>query len=547
MAFFSLQKNGKGGNTAFPRKTENNHLKSGGIVMNGQNGNPGKDGTFNIFGNDPVDLGSAPLPDPFAAKDSTQLPGESLIQSEAPQATPVFAENTAPQVPASPVQQATPAQTAPAQQAAPVQSAPQTPAGDAKDDGEPENLLSAAVAQAEAKQAAVTADALFSKAPVFEYAAATEEIGDTSITFEQLRIEKASDFPELDDGKRVSWTMEYCTIVKQVPTPSKTVIGAMKKEIENSKAFLDALKKAKDKNPVCKVKPKITAQSKGIAGYKGIFPTMEEADASDKHIRILPAMDGHVYEIRCTEAGKFITRAENVRELSEINAGFVPAFPPVPFSLFAQVLAFFRHYMQKGHETEVMVYIYWDKELEEYLIRVPVQRVSKAHIDVIIPPDETIDSDRYIHVADIHSHNSMPAFFSGTDDRDELATRVYIVVGHINRSAPEIRARISVGGRFVPIDIRQVIDIPSTIITSSMTDGDINPEYITELIEFSDYPDFPLEWLSAVSVGKSGVTKSEASWFYPELPPRDKNFWLQCFESLRRWQYRLGHFDDKGV
>ena len=218
--------------------------------MNGQNGNPGTDGTFNIFGDGSLDLGSAPLPDPFAADDS----------------------------------------------------APPAPASDAKKDDEPENLLSAAVAQAEAKQAAVTADALFSKPPVFEYAAATEEISDTSITFEQLRIEKSADFPELDDGKRVSWAMEYCSIVKQVSAPSKTVIATLKKEIENSKAFLDALKKAKDKNPVCKVKPKITAQSKGIAGYKGIFPTMEEADASDKHIRILPARDGHVYEIRCTEA-----------------------------------------------------------------------------------------------------------------------------------------------------------------------------------------------------------------------------------------------------
>ena len=447
--------------------------------MNGQNGNPGTDGTFNIFGDGSLDLGSAPLPDPFAADDS----------------------------------------------------APPAPASDAKKDDEPENLLSAAVAQAEAKQAAVTADALFSKPPVFEYAAATEEISDTSITFEQLRIEKSADFPELDDGKRVSWAMEYCSIVKQVSAPSKTVIATLKKEIENSKAFLDALKKAKDKNPVCKVKPKITAQSKGIAGYKGIFPTMEEADASDKHIRILPARDGHVYEIRCTEAGKFITRAENVRELSEINAGFVPAFPPVPFSLFAQVLAFFRYYMRDGHETEVMVYVYWDKEEQGYRISVPMQKVGKAHISVVIPPDETIDAERYVHVADIHSHNSMPAFFSGTDDRDELATRVYIVVGCLNQIAPSISARISVGGRFVPIDARQAVDIPSMIITSSIIDMDLNPEKMDQRFEFSDCPDFPQEWISMVQEdNRSVLMPTEVR--EPQCRV-NKSLWAQCLYRLR--------------
>lgn len=508
--------------------------------MSGQNENSGMDGTFNIFGDGSLDLGSAPLPDPFAVNDSAPLSGENPIQPEVAQAPPAVVDNTAPQAPAAPVQQAAPAQqaapvhaapaqqTTPAPQAAPVQSAPPAPAGDAKDNGEPVNLLSAAVAQAEARQAAVTADALFSKPPVFEYAAATEEIADTSITFEQLRIEKSSDFPELEDGKRVSWTMEYCTIVKQVPTPSKTVIGTLKKEIENSKAFLEALKKAKDKNPVCKVKPKITAQSKGIAGYKGIFPTMEEADASDKHIRILPARDGHVYEIRCTEAGKFITRAENVRELSEINAGFVPAFPPVPFTLFAHVLAFFRHYMRDGHETEVMVYVYWDKEEQEYRIRVPMQRVGKAHISVVIPPDEAIDADRYVHVADIHSHNSMQALFSRTDDRDELATRVYIVVGCLDQDTPQIRARISVGGRFVDIDARQILEIPSMLPTFP---ADYHPVFHIQRFEFADCPDFPHEWLSMVQEdNRSVILPAEVR--EPQYRA-NKSFWAQCLYRLR--------------
>ena len=57
------------------------------------------------------------------------------------------------------------------------------------------------------------------KPPVFEYAGATENISDASKTFDELRIEKSSDFPELEDGKRVSWTVEYGKITKTVPDP----------------------------------------------------------------------------------------------------------------------------------------------------------------------------------------------------------------------------------------------------------------------------------------------------------------------------------------
>lgn len=54
------------------------------------------------------------------------------------------------------------------------------------------------------------------KPPVFEYAGVAENIDETSKTFDELRIEKSSDFPELDDGKRVSWTVEYGKVTKTV-------------------------------------------------------------------------------------------------------------------------------------------------------------------------------------------------------------------------------------------------------------------------------------------------------------------------------------------
>ena len=423
--------------------------------MNGQNGNPGNDGTFNIFGGAP-DLGSAQAPDPFAQGAVTQPIADPAAWSGAaqvqfPQAPAAPAAHPAPAQPAPdvqplPVQQTAPPQAAQVQQPAPAQNIPQASAADA----EPPNPLVAAVAQAEEKQAAVSADALFSKPPVFEYASATEDIADTSITFEQLRIEKAPDFPELDDGKRVSWTMEYNTIVKAVPIPAKAVIGDLKKEIENSKAFLDALKKAKDKNPVCKVKPKITAQSKGkLPAYKGVFITMEDAVQSGKLISLFPAKDGNVYEMRQNEMGRFITHSKGSDMLSEVKAGFIPALPPIPWRHLLEIISFFKMMALEGC-NEALANIYWDKEEQVYIIDIPPQAVTPISVKGITNPD--YDNDRYIHYMDIHSHNVMQSYFSSIDDKDEKATRVYTVIGKVLDYVPEIKVRISNGGTFHEIE-----------------------------------------------------------------------------------------------
>ena len=296
------------------------------------------------------------------------------------------------------------------------------------------------------------------KPPVFAYAGATENISDTSMTFDELRIEKAGDFPELDDGKRVSWTVEYGKITKSVADPKGTSIGKMKTDIEASKEFLDSLKKAKGKNPVCKVKPRVTAQSKGTAAeYKGVFTTVEEAEASGKVISIVPSRDGRVYEIRDTEMGKFVTTAAGCGMLSEVRAGFTPALPRIPLKLTMQVFAFFRHYVHDGAESEALLNIYWDKEKQEFTADAPEQVVTGISVESRI--SEKYMCDRYIHYMDIHSHNTMGAFFSTVDDHDEKATRLYTVIGRLDAPVPEIRTRISNGGKFLDIDPAEVFEL----------------------------------------------------------------------------------------
>ena len=294
------------------------------------------------------------------------------------------------------------------------------------------------------------AKSLFEKAPVFLYGSAREDIADPGMTFEELRIAKSEDFPELGEGKKVSWTVEYGKTVKAITDPKGTTIASVKKEIELSKAFLDNLKKAKNKNPDCLVKPRVTAQSKGIAAYKGVFASLEEARASDKAICTIPGADGRVYELRKNELGEFIAPKDCVIDLESVRAGFTPALPLVPMELLAQIISFFRCCMTGPEEFEALAHILWDKQEQEFVVRVPEQTVTKAHIDAELSRDD-LPEERYLHYIDIHSHNSMEAKFSSVDDNDERATRIYIVVGRLDKFFPDITVRMSCGGTYLTL------------------------------------------------------------------------------------------------
>ena len=384
---------------------------------------------------------------PFEAALAQQAPPAAPTAQAQPQtAAPQPAPQAAPQ-PAAPVfQTVQPVPPAPAP--APVPAAqPVTPAPQPPLDIDP---LAAAMAQQEAKAEQKAAKSLFEKAPVFCYGSAKEDIADPGMTFEELRIAKAEDFPELGEGKKVSWTVEYGKTVKAITDPKGTTIASVKSEIELSKAFLDNLKKAKDKNPDCLVKPKVTAQSKGIAAYKGVFPTLEEARASDKTICAIPCADGRVYELRKSELGEFIAPKDCVIDLPSVVAGFTPALPLVPMELLAQIISFFRCCMSGPEEFEALAHIFWDREEEKFVAHIPKQRVTKAHIDADLTQDD-LPEDRYLHYIDIHSHNSMEAKFSRVDDEDERATRIYIVVGRLDKFFPDITVRMSCGGTYLTL------------------------------------------------------------------------------------------------
>lgn len=397
--------------------------------------------------------------------------------SAAPQGNPFAPPVAAQSVPPSPapvMQEVAPAPAAaPKPAEAPIVNAPAKAPAEAP----AENPIAAAFEQ---KTAENTKKGLLEKPPVFYHKGVKEEIDDPSMTFEELRIRKADDFTDLEEGKKVSWSVEYCGIRKEVKDPKGTTIISMKEMIERSREFLDALKKTKDKDQCCFVKPKVEMKTKGNAVYKGKFGSLEEARASDKVICLIPSNDGKIYELRKMEQGEFLAPKKKVVDFSEVRAGFTPALPKVPAALMGQIISFFRAFMTEHEESEAFAQIYWDKVNRAFFAYVPKQSVCKEEVEADLHDCPYDDEERFLCYADIHSHNSMEAFFSAKDDQDERSTGLYLVLGELDHFYPEIKARIFCGDSFVPID----------------------PNVVIEGLE----QPFPKEWLDQVSV-RSGKTE----------------------------------------
>ena len=394
--------------------------------------------------------GGAPASDvnPF------EIPAAQQTEAAAPVPQPQAAENAGQPPQTAPAPQAAPV-AAPEPQAAPT-PAPVQAAAPAAPPAEADNPIAAAFTQ---KTAENTQKGLLEKPPVFFHKNVKEPIDDPGQTFEELRIRKSEDFTDLEEGKYVSWSVDYCGIRRDIKDPKGTTIISVKETIERSREFLDALKKSKDKNPACLVKPKVVMKTKGTAAsYKGNFQTVEGARASDKVICVIPSSDGRFYELRKTDAGEFIAPTSKVVDFQQVRAGFTPALPLIPLDLIGSITSFFRSFMEENAEYEALALIYWSVEAKCFFAYVPKQTVRKEHIEADLRDCPYDDDPRYIRYADIHSHNSMEAFFSAEDDRDERGTGLYLVMGELNRFFPDIKARISCGGSFVEIDPGEVIE-----------------------------------------------------------------------------------------
>jgi PRTRC genetic system protein A len=152
-----------------------------------------------------------------------------------------------------------------------------------------------------------------------------------------------------------------------------------------------------------------------------------------------------------------VDKIPNFAEVKIAEAlNFLPA-GKIPYELYEQVLGFFRKVMvMQNSEVEAMIHILWNKE-QGYHLGVPPQTVSKASVSYdwsYIPAGTSI-------IVDIHSHNTMGAFFSGTDNNDDRNNISFSgVFGHLKNREPQTIWRFNYFAQKFDAKVENLFDLP---------------------------------------------------------------------------------------
>lgn len=196
-------------------------------------------------------------------------------------------------------------------------------------------------------------------------------------------------------------------------------------------------------------------------GDKPVFTSGRELYENMKPINLFVAADG-MYEIRRTEVGVFCAKISEhtLKGLESCREFLKMSLPKVPFELLQQVIGLFKKYSFIDDGIECLCQIKFDRVDKKYVVFVPKQTVTRDTVVAVIDPAEYYQQQlRYIDVVEIHSHNTMEARFSKKDDRYEIGTLIYAVVGRLDGFLPDITVRYSCGGNYVEIQ-------PETVFTS---------------------------------------------------------------------------------
>lgn len=127
-----------------------------------------------------------------------------------------------------------------------------------------------------------------------------------------------------------------------------------------------------------------------------------------------------------------------------ISVDFKLKLPKIPEYILDTVIAFFREDL----DNEACVKVCYNEKSGEYFLVKSVGNTSKVSINYEIPAEGLIGNRNIIQVMDIHSHNTMRAIFSMTDDIDECYPGIFGVIGRLDQSIPEMRFRAGFEGNF---------------------------------------------------------------------------------------------------
>jgi len=236
------------------------------------------------------------------------------------------------------------------------------------------------------------------------------------------------------------------------------------------------------------VKPEMTAEEKeaskkrkqelrDMLAARFTAHYLEVPEKFEKDINVVMQKSG-LFEVRFNEIGVFIKKTDHAKGAQDkLREGFNNLLPrKIPLSVLQYTIDLFK-VVNEVHSAEFYLQYYWDRETKKYIVHYPLQKTNGAHVDY--EREEALER-RYLLVMDIHSHNTMGAFFSGTDDADEKETRMFGVIGKITKDIPEMKFRVCCGGKHLAVEPWDIFDFKKVSdnnkeLSEAMLKGDHRP------------------------------------------------------------------------
>ena len=255
----------------------------------------------------------------------------------------------------------------------------------------------------------------------------------------------------------------------------------------------------------------LASQVNGYAAYDNNF-NYENL----KRITYVTAANG-LFRVEKTPVAIFKTKLEEYKKsipgLNLMSEGPELLIPKMPFRFIQQALSFYLDVYDKD-KTEASLLFFWNKDnvrLPEkysdgndvkgllvdgqFIAYCPKQKnssgLSEFHMDPMV---DWLRSNTAI-LCESHSHHTMNAFFSGTDDANENATQFYLVWGKIKDKHPQVAFRYCSGDAKIKICPSVLIDWPmikeSTTVEYTCDMEGFQPEQYVEESE-TIFPDINL-------------------------------------------------------
>ena len=158
---------------------------------------------------------------------------------------------------------------------------------------------------------------------------------------------------------------------------------------------------------------------------------------------------------------------EQLEDLEDIETGAKVQFTKIPNKTFRQIRQFFAD-IYKEHKSEVAILLYYNFEAKTWLWSIPEQQVSGASVSydeakgvLFVLHDGSVTEEcpeQYSKMGSIHSHASMSAFHSATDDGDEFSfDGLHVTIGNFNLAECTYSCRWIVAGESHKTTIVDVI------------------------------------------------------------------------------------------